>query len=228
VSDATTPPPGTPQTLTGTKGLDPDPPCAHCGFQPLALHVMTSGGATGFPRNKRFWYMASAARRLDFAHRQLERARAAVDAYVADPAQALTALADVEAAFEAMHRAIEMAEYVRRKYRTGVRLPKVIKQKRRTVKKLRDAYEHIDDRALGIVGYNGRTPIVDQAAAHSLFAEGGYGKALIERREVAYRDLRFGIEAEATELLVALRGFLNDAWHHMCDSGERDEAGAAP
>jgi hypothetical protein len=187
---------------------------------------MASRGAAGLPQDDRYWYMVSAARRLDFAHTQLERAREAIAAYIADPATALKALADVEFAFVAMHRAIEMAASVNGRFQTPARFPAVVQDKRAAVEALRDAYEHIDARALGFI--DGR--VEDRAAAHSLFVESGYGKALIDRREVTYGDLRFGIDGEATDLLIAVRGFLHDAWAHMCDEevARAPEAAGAP
>jgi len=196
--------------------LDVSEPPRPDGFQPLALGSMVWGGVVGFPHDDRYWLMTSAARRLDFAHRQLERARDAIDAYMGSPGDALVILADVESAFLAMHRAVVIARYVnRRGYGSPgfPNFPTVVGRKRRTIALLRHAYEHIDARALGVV----EGEVLDPAAAHSLFVGAGYGADLVEKREVAYRDKRFGIDGEATELLVALRKFLRDAWVHMCD-----------
>jgi hypothetical protein len=149
---------------------------------------MTWRGVAGFPQDERYWFMASAARRVDFAHRQLERARDGVDTYSGDPAEALAILADVEFALVAMHRAVEMAVGVNGRFETPTTLPAVVEAKRGAIKALRDAYEHIDERALGIVEGKLRSP----TEAHTLFVVGGYGAALVERREVACRQWTSG------------------------------------
>lgn len=89
--------------------------------------------------------------------------------------------------------------------------PNLVQGKRETVKRPRDAFEHIDERAHGRIEGGAH----DVAEAHTVFTNNWYGVALADTREIAYRGWKLGIDGEATELLVALRTYLRAVWSEV-------------
>jgi tetratricopeptide (TPR) repeat protein len=196
------------------------------GYEPLAIGLMVYAGAAGFPREEKFWYVASAARRLDAAHRLFEEVRKGLDDYKTTGghiADLFDILGDIELAIVAMHRAIDMAGEASHKLNLSSTLPANIEHKRKAIKELRDAFEHIDDRALG----NIRRGKSDKQQAHTLFAnifgKAGIGQTLLTQRKLTYRQWWLEIDTEATELFKAVRKYLRDAGVELIDRHTRSQ-----
>ncbi len=192
------------------------------GYEPLGIGLMSYAGLAGFPREEAFWYIVSAARRLDTAHRLFEHVRQGLDSYQGSQEnieELFAVLGSVELAMVALHRAVDMA------YRAGNQLgatttwPAKVEGKREAIAQLRNGYEHIDDRALGKIGSGKKA--YNKKQAHTLFAnvygQGDLGASLIRDRELTYRGWSLGIDAEATELFKAVRKYLRDAGVEIID-----------
>jgi len=202
-------------TIQASEGIDVSSPPRADGYQPLAVGLMVWAGMAGFPRDERFWYMASAARRLDMAHHLFEEVRQEIDTFNPHGTEIenlFRIIGIAEMAVIATFRALEMASDVRKKMGVKLALPVAIENMRETVSELRHAYEHIDARALGEIN-NKRA--VDKVRAHTVFTyDGG---SLIKIRRLSYARWSLGIDNEVTSLLKEIRAYLRVAFIEMCD-----------
>lgn len=202
-------------TIRVIEGIDVSSPPRADGYQPLAVGLMVWAGIAGFPRDERFWFMASAARRLDLAHQLFEKVRQEIDSYNTHGAEIenlFSIIGVAEMAVIATFRAMEMAVDVRKKIGVKLTLPLAIENMRETISELRHAYEHIDSRALGEIN---NKKVVDRVKAHTMFTyDGG---SLIKMRRLSYAKWSLGIDNESTSLLKEIRAYLRTAFIEMCD-----------
>jgi hypothetical protein len=193
------------------------------GYEPLGLGLMVYAGASGFPYEEDFWYLISASRRLDTAHHMFERVREGIDSGTARNMGGLFAiLGDVELAMIALYRAVDMAYRAGTKLNVKTRWPQNVKRKQKAIEELRDAYEHIDERALGKISKRR----VDKKQAHTIFDNvyrkgKSLGEGLIKDRKLTYRQWSLGIDDEATDLFKSLRDYLRDAGVEVIDRHPR-------
>jgi hypothetical protein len=102
-------------------------------------------------------YLLAAARRLDGAHRALYRAAGHLDGLTPEtPGPYLRFgvfqyLAEVELCVISLHRSLEMASKISSVADIATPLPKAVSNLAVRIKEFRDAYEHIDERAKGLV-----------------------------------------------------------------------------
>ena len=102
-------------------------------------------------------YLLAAARRLDGAHRALYRASGQLDGLTPEtPGHYLRFgffqyLAEVELCVISLHRSLQMALKISSGADITTPLPKAISNLAVRIKEFRDAYEHIDERAKGLV-----------------------------------------------------------------------------
>jgi hypothetical protein len=154
-------------------------------------------------------YVMAAARRLDAAAAawarvtgELEAVRA-LDVDQIDPtarARLFAIGADLELAVIALRRVIAMVEYAGANIGSSVAIPQLIEANSAHVKAIRDAFEHIDERALGRAG-NAKPP-----EATGIFKQG----RLISDGVVSYGPHEVSM-ATVTDLLASCRQFLKDS-----------------
>jgi hypothetical protein len=123
------------------------------GYRPIVEPLWAWAQTVGIPQRQQSLLVLSAARRLDTGHLQVERVRDGIDSLLSlsSPAgreQLYEVLGDAEIALIALNRAITMAAKLNGLYRLPVSYPKIVSEKRSLLDNLRDAYEHVDDRAL--------------------------------------------------------------------------------
>lgn len=104
----------------------------------------------------------------------------------------------VEMAIVTLNRALQMASQINSKFALSTPFPSSVVTKLKDIKAIRDAYEHIEDRAFGLV--RGK-PHPD---ALSVFNH----VRLIEDRVVVYGSHELNIDDEATQLLIETRSYL--------------------
>jgi hypothetical protein len=185
------------------------------------------GGIVGYPRDdENFWYVISCARRLDTAHRQLERVREGLDLIAEARARGrskadwiddrIAILGDVELAMVALFRALDQGARLENSLDVKLRhpFPKRLSDRLGAIKELRNAYEHIDHRALGKLSRQAPT---GNRRAHAAFSHAG--EELEVTRTIRYRRWSLGIDAPATGLCVALRRWLRLTWLEICREG---------
>jgi hypothetical protein len=182
------------------------------GYRPIADACSIWGGFLP-PAPEPWRFVLSAARRCDSAHLLIQRVREGIEA-MNDPKQgplpwrrkAHEVIGDAEAALTAMHRAVAMSRTFNRRFYVTTRLPESVAEKAEHIRRLRDAYEHIEERAVGNVR---RLPDPDALSAFAF-------QSLFERRTVTYGGSSLSIDQEATGLLIALRDYIWASWLEVC------------
>jgi hypothetical protein len=107
----------------------------------------------------------------------------------------------VEMAIIAMNRALQMASQIHKDYHLTTNFPNSVKNKLSTLKKIRNAYEHIEERALGLVHGQRRIEAVSIFNYERLFKEG----------IATYSNCELDIYKEAIDLLIDTRQYLKEA-----------------
>ena len=154
--------------------------------------------------------MLAAARRLDTAHRQLQRVREGIaDAGTGSPfarRRLLDVMGDAEMAMIALNKAITIASTLSGKYRTGAAMPQLVQDRAAFVTRMRDHYEHIEDRAIGRT----KRGLDEQEAARAFeFA------TLVRDRLFSDGDESLSVDGEATALIIAVRDYLVACWDEL-------------
>src|SRR3954454_3223888 len=203
--------------------LDLSTPPRADGYRRLATALQTWGSLLKYPVDDRFWYVIGCARRLDTAHRQLERVREGLDAATEARArrrrnlewidESLAVLGDAELSMIALYRALKMASELEGTLGPSLKrtFPTRLSERRVSIKELRDAYEHIEHRAIGKISLKG--PPGDWRA-HGAFSRAG--EELQRTRRIRYRKWSIGIYSPATALCIDLRDWLRGTWMEMC------------
>lgn len=186
--------------------LDGLEPVTEFGYRPVtpALALWYSLGQ-GPPEKAR--YLVAAARRLDTANRLLatvERTRAEISREdTAAPAlrrAAFELIGSVEAAVVALHRVTDMICRLPSALNDSHQVPAVVTRLNPTIKRIRDAYEHIDERALGLSQRR-----VDPLAL-TIFDHG----RLLSSNTIVYGKYVLRLQDEVPEVIAAARAFLLD------------------
>lgn len=191
------------------------------GYMPITDLLSVRGRTLGVPSDEAWRLFWSAARRLDGAHRQIERIREAIQALPpsGSPAgrQAMQeVVGDVEMAIWSLDKALDISVSIQGTYRIERGFPKVAAEKRPLVARLRDHWSHIDERALGKV-----RGAVDPSAEEAF----GFG-AIFSDREITDGNASLGIDDEATELCAAMRDYLVTAWNALTLAASAETASA--
>jgi hypothetical protein len=203
-----------PPIAVGLPTLSLSSPVRSDGYEPLSVGLQSwAVGVVDYPRDEVFWHFVSAARRLDAAHQQFERVRAALDSGHVELDSRFLVLGDVELGVIALSRAASMTLEVQD--RLGLRQTNSISASLRRriagVGELRHAYEHIDARARGQVD---RVRTMDLKKAHQAFSL--LGDDLFVKRQIRYRRWSLGIDEPATRIMCELRRHLHDGFLEAC------------
>ncbi len=168
----------------GSDEIDADSPVGMGGYAPVANTIWTihqfMGEQLGY-----YLFIFALARRLDAAHRSWSEAmkdrHAAVSQDGVDRRNAMfNALATAEMAVVALHRASSMAVTLIEKHCSDLCLPDALRRIQPALKDMRDAFEHIDERAEGKVGMNQKL----DPGALSIFDQPDFiGSAILRYKE---------------------------------------------
>ena len=136
--------------------VDNRSPQLQTGYKPIANTIWTWFQAFGWPREYLFRYLFATARRLDTAHALCcavaQACRTPEDEpFLKSRSRWFEALGYAELACIALNRGIAMAVECPNKFGIEVETPKIIENMLPTSKAIRDAFEHIDERAVGKV-----------------------------------------------------------------------------
>jgi hypothetical protein len=182
------------------------------GYRPITDALWTWARLAGQPELEQWRLFSAAARRLDTAHRQFERVRAALDSSPEPGIGSPTSrrklhemVGDVEAAVWALDMAITIAKSLSGRYRIAVPFPKIATEKEALITSLRDHYSHIDERAIGRIW--GKPDAKAEEAFELL--------ALLGERAITDGNDTLGVDAEATEIRIALRDYLVKSWSEI-------------
>jgi hypothetical protein len=157
----------------------------------------------------------SAARRLDSGHLQIERVRAGI-ATMPPPGSPAgrwrmhEIIGDVELGVIALDKALDViVTKLTGAFRIELSVPALVRSKEPLIRRLRDHYAHIDERALGKV-FGKTSPEAERAWEFA---------ALFEGRRLTDGTESLGIDGEATELCIVARDHLVAAWTQMVARG---------
>jgi hypothetical protein len=107
----------------------------------------------------------------------------------------------VEMAIIAMNRALQMAWQIHERYHLTINFPNSVKNKLSTLTQIRNAYEHIEDRALGLVRGKPNLDALSIFNYERLFKEG----------IATYGNYELDIYKETIDLLIDTRQYLKEA-----------------
>jgi hypothetical protein len=156
-------------------------------------------------------FLLAAARRLDACYRMISIVRVKLgeleDTQDAIPQRNLVyeIIGLVEMAVIAMNRALNMASQIGAHLTLCVPLPTLIAEKLPALKEIRNAYEHIEDRARGLV--RGK-PHPDALSIFNF-------ERLFREQVVVYSSNELNLQGEATDLLVSARRYLKVAANEL-------------
>ena len=139
--------------------IDALSPKGYGGYAPVANTVWTWYSfveeRVGF-----FLYLFALARRLDAAHAvwelaMRERENAKSEGAIAQRIGFFRALSEAEVTIIALHRAMNMLLQFNSVFPLGLEIPASVRKQEPMVKDMRDAFEHIDERAQGKINLHG-------------------------------------------------------------------------
>ncbi len=162
-----------------------------------------------------FRFLLAAGRRLDESHRMLMLVRTKLNELQmledAIPQRNLIyeIVGMVEMAIIAMNRALYMASQLRQRFQLSTCFPVSVTGKLNAIKAIRDAYEHIDERALGLAGIKPKP----HADALSVFDF----KRLFQDRTITYGSHDLDLDNEVTQLLIDTRQYLKMAASELAE-----------
>ena len=169
--------------------IDALSPKGYGGYAPVANTVWTwyriVGEQVGF-----FVYLYALARRLDAAHAawelaMRERDKASSEGAIGQRIGFFRALSEAEVAIIALNRSMNMLLQFNGVFPLGLEIPDSLRKLEPTVKEMRDAFEHIDERAQGKINQRGKM----DAEALTIFDQPDFiGASMLHYRG---RDLHF-------------------------------------
>lgn len=178
-------------------------PLLETGYRPIANTIWTWFQAFGWPREELFRYLFATARRLDTAHALCWATVQACHATEGERFQEartrfFEAMGYAELACIALNRGILMTVACPKKFEIEIQHPMEIERMLPTSKAIRDAFEHIDERALGKVRQK------PDSESISIFSQ----PDLISKGVIRYKDHSLCLGKEAVETLILARGFV--------------------
>ena len=166
--------------------IDELSPKGYGGYAPVANTVWTWYSIVG-ERVGLFVYLYALARRLDAAHAahaawelaMRERDKARSEGAIGRRIGFFRALSEAEVAIIALHRAMNMLLQFNGVFPLGLEIPDSLRKLEPTVKEMRDAFEHIDERAQGKINLRGKM----DAEALTIFDQPGFiGSSVLHYR----------------------------------------------
>jgi hypothetical protein len=166
----------------------------------------------GAPPAKERRLILSAARRLDAGHLQVERVRDGIanlppDGSIAHREEICRIFGDAELAMVALSKALHITVGLSGRYGIRATVPEIVTRQRPLILKMRDHYEHIEERAFGKI-----------KGAPSPDAEGAWEQVkLFTERAFTDGTDTLGIDGETTELCIVTRDYLVAAWFQVVE-----------
>lgn len=175
------------------------------GYAPITNTLWTWLSIGGHEPQEAIRFILAAARRLDASHRTLETVRDGLRQLDEEGLSGIRRrdliyeiVGAVELTVVSMYRAILMASLLERHFAIATPFPTSVAEKLPKLKDLRDAYEHIEERALGLVRGKPHPDALSIFEFERLFRTG----------VVAYAGHTLDLDGEATEIFVAVREYL--------------------
>ena len=155
-----------------------------------------------------FLHFLSTARKIDLAHalwaqsiQSLEKARR--EKSPIREAEAFISLGKAEASIISLNRGLEMLWNLNSSGYCQISTPKTVSNMKPAIKSMRDAFEHINDRASGMTGARSR---VDIQTAYSIFDQSDF----VDSGVIVYGEYSLEFERGVLLLLLDCRKYLMD------------------
>ncbi|WP_433666072.1 light-mediated development protein DET1 [Nocardia sp. CA-136227] len=178
------------------------------GYVPLTPVLFTWMQMAPPPAVSTARYLLAAARRLDLAQMlfsQVDEYRQSEHEGAPATRRAIFALIGAtELALVSLARAVDMCVEASSKIGTSVPVPADVSSRADAVRAIRNAYEHIEDRALGNV--HGR-PHPDAATIFDHYE-------IVKNGAIVYGNHRLSLETDIPPIIAAVRRFLKDVAGH--------------
>lgn len=174
------------------------------GYAPITNTIWTwlSIGSPATP--ELFRYLLAAARRLDGTRALLVEVSSIVDdmsgSFVGIREQYFRALSIAEILTVALGRSVDLLDTLSQSFPETPPIPTTIYAKKESVQEIRNAFEHIEDRALGQVR---RKPHQD---ALSVFDQGNF----LSQGKLTYGAHSLDLYTEVPQILIAARQYIYD------------------
>ena len=187
--------------------IDAHSPVGMGGYAPIANTIWTIHHFTGEQLGY-YLFIFAFARRLDAAHRSWSEAMKDRNSAIGQDGinrryAMFSALATAEIAVVALHRASTMAATLIEKHCSDLRLPDEVRRVQPALKDMRDAFEHIDERAEGKVGMNQKLEL----SALSIFDQPDFSESPILR----YKEHTLDFDQDFLAALLACRKLILDS-----------------
>lgn len=175
------------------------------GYVPITPVLFTWFATVPDVPEERSRYLLAAARRLDRAQSLFTQAASALDLepthWPATRRALFEMIGIVELAVVSLSRAMDMCIRMRKLMGVATPVPDAVSTRMTAVTEIRNAYEHIEDRALG------RVRNVPNEDAATIFEH----TSLITDNVVTYGKYTLNLDSDVTEITDALRAFLLQA-----------------
>ena len=175
------------------------------GYATVTNTVWTWLQVPPLPDEAFFHYLLAASRRLDRAHGLWVSALGGLGACPGEPfiktrARLFNTLGDVDLMCVSLNRAIRMIKGAHAKFSTKTAVPSEVDTVQEPLLAIRDAFEHIDERAMGKARHEGL------ADAMSIFNQGD----LVTSGILRYAGHSLDLRADVNPALLAARKFILD------------------
>jgi len=174
------------------------------GYRPITNTIWTWLRVRPVPSDHLLRYLLASARRLDGTHVLFaETTRFMNDlsgGFIALRGQFFQALSAAEILVVALGRSIDLLEGFERHFSVGIPLPMTIASRMESIRPLRNAFEHIDDRALGQV--RGRS----HYDALTVFDQ----QSFLRESKLTYAGHSLNIKEDVIQMLMEARQYLRD------------------
>jgi hypothetical protein len=189
------------------------------GYVPLTNTLRTWMALFGSDAPDDVRLLLAASRRLDASHRLLRLVRSGLDdleqgqmGVYAQRVMTYETIGTVELAVVGLNRALQMTSQISRHVGSTISVPSVVITKLPAIKALRNAYEHIEDRAMG------RVRGQPDSTALTVFDY----ERLFHERVVAYGEHTLALGEESTQLCLEAREYLKSAAAELTERRQLD------
>ena len=175
------------------------------GFAPVTNTLWTWSQIPPCPDETFFHYFLAASRRIDMAHSfwmsALDALRPRQDEpFIKNRVRVFNALGNAESMCIALNRAFMMITRPPAEFSVSTKPPREVETLHEAVRAVRDAFEHIDERATG------RAREEDATQALSIFDQ----TDLVSSGILTYANYSINLRSEVIPVLVAVRKFIYD------------------
>lgn len=183
------------------------------GYAPITNTIWTWMYVSGTANPDQFRFLLAAARRLDASHlvfcnlqERLSQLSTKGLGLIGQRELVYSIVGMVEILIISLNRSLQMLSQLQSRFGMSTPIPKSIDDKLKDVKSIRDAYEHIEDRALGKVHGNPHPDALSVFDNRDFFSNG----------KVTYSSHSIDIRQELPQLFLEARSYIYNVAVEIC------------